>query len=510
MARLTSPTMTTAVTALRSAGDWRGVCAAGLVDAHVDLRDVARRHGAAAAGTIEADLCGFAPDLLRRFLPRGGGLALWPQSRVVLSRLPGEFTDATPVLVADLPRLERTRQRIGLRVTTVGELVDNWYDLPAWCWHADAVADRRWAYGASATRLAWHDPSGRSYPQGIPVPAAPVDRADEVEALSALLAAGQATRAYALAGIAVDEVRTGAWHGERTVFEAWLAAPGAALPVSAAETRRLARRYRLTSLHTHARSLVLDLSRDGGISVRPMTRDDRVGGPVAFGVTAPVEVALLRWGVLPVDDLHPLVHESLFPERIQRHRLPGPGPRREFRVRCGSDWHLVLVTGARIHPTRHTDRDIDREFLLAGLGGPISGCAAAVRAFRTGAKPVPKHVRWSRYDLFGYAFHGDTDTVLAVVADGLDPALRDGEGGSLMHWLHYLDHRRVLPALLAAGLQVDEPDRIGNRPAHRAAWSLAEDVVAALVAAGADPAAVDAQGRTAAQILTQVRARAGR
>ncbi|MCM0678913.1 hypothetical protein NCC78_30225, partial [Micromonospora phytophila] len=60
------PGMTAAVTARRLAGDWRGACAAGLVDAHVDLRAVASRYGTDEAARIEAELRGFAPDLLRR------------------------------------------------------------------------------------------------------------------------------------------------------------------------------------------------------------------------------------------------------------------------------------------------------------------------------------------------------------------------------------------------------------------------------------------------------------
>ncbi|MEU8611596.1 hypothetical protein AB0C29_26770, partial [Actinoplanes sp. NPDC048791] len=79
------PAMIAAATERRLAGDWRGACAAALVDVDLDLRAVASSYGAGHAERIEAELAGFAPDLLRRFLPRSEG-RLVPQATVVLSR----------------------------------------------------------------------------------------------------------------------------------------------------------------------------------------------------------------------------------------------------------------------------------------------------------------------------------------------------------------------------------------------------------------------------------------
>ncbi|MEV0729338.1 ankyrin repeat domain-containing protein [Polymorphospora sp. NPDC050346] len=503
---LSPPAMVAAVADRRRAGDWRGVCAAGLVDVHVDPRDVAARFGAEQAAAIEADLLGFAPDLLRRFAPRTASLELWPRARIVLSRLAGAIGDRA-VLVADLPAGERFRQRIELRVLSAAKLDRPWYnlyDLPDWCWHADAVAARRWAYGASATRLAWHDPDGRPYPPGVAVARRPADRADEVEVLAELLETGQVTAAYEAAGRAVDPKPPPRWYGGQTL-EPWLARFGASLPVLAAESRRLAGRYARPSLRALSQSIAVDVADDGGLTVRMAAWERDFAGPIAFGVAAPVDVALLRRGALRVDDLHPLVHEALFPGQPRTPPAPVPVERPVIRIRCGGQWHPVRVTGARITTLEHSEREIDREFTLAVLGGPIGGCAAAVRAFRTGAKPVPKDLRRIRQDLFALAFHGDTDTLLAIVAAGLDPGLRDSDGGTLMHWLHHLDHRRALPVLLAAGLAVTDHDRNGDTPLHRAAASGAADVVAALVEAGADPGSVDGRGRTAAQVLAQAR-----
>ncbi|MBE1491754.1 ankyrin repeat domain-containing protein [Plantactinospora soyae] len=517
-AYLAPPAMVAACTARRSSGDWRGACAAGHVDLHVDLRDVASRYGADEAARIEADLLGFAPDLLRLFAPRTDRLALVPRAQIVLSRLATPFRmssgwlrPATPVLVAALPDRPRGRQRIVLRVTGVGELRRSWYDLPDWCWHADAVAARRWAYGASATRLAWHTADGSPYPPGAPIPAEqPADRAAEVETISGLLGAKRWIEAYGAAGLTVDTTEPKSWYGGYPWRERELARLAVELPVLVAEARRLFHRYRRRSLHSASNLSRIESPRDGGLTVRRITRDDQGGGPYAFGVRAPVDAALLRWGSLRADELHPLVHEALFPDRSQTWSAPTQSARPVIRVRCGSDWHVVDLVGGRIGTLRHTEEEIRREFVLASLGGPLSGCAAAVRAWRTGVTPVPKQIRLIRRDFFALAFHGDTDTLLGILADGLDPGLRDGEGGTLLHWLHHLDHTRVLPFLVAAGLSVDERDRSGGTPSHRAAADGATEVMAALVAEGADPDAVDALGRTPDDLLAQFRKATGR
>ena len=59
--------------------------------------------------------------------------------------------------------------------------------------------------------------------------------------------------------------------------------------------------------------------------------------------------------------------------------------------------------------------------------------------------------------------------------------------------------------LLAAGLSLEERDHEGRTPLHAAAESAAEATMAALVAAGADPGALDNRGRTPAKVLAAVR-----
>ena len=495
--------MVAAATERRLAGDWRGACTAALADVHIDLRSVAATYGRAHAERIEADLAGLAPDLMRRFLPRWQGRLL-PRSTVVLSRSDEACRGARegsarggPVLIASVRTSWQTvRQGFSLRVGH--EVSPGFLDLPEWAWHAGAVADRRWVYGGGPDRLAWHFPDGSPYPQGtVTPPEQAADRPAEVERLAALLAAGRTLEAFQAAGFEVDMTSGARYAVHPTTLLTWF---GPGLPAARAEALRLGRRYGLDRFVTSL----------GGIGVSGFTVgwDNYSGprtGPVLFRLQAPMEAALLRFGDLDPDDLHPLVHEALFPGREQRWRLRRPHEPELIRVRCGGQWHTVLATGGHLRAPRHGDDEMRREFVLGGLGGPLSGCAAAVRGWRTGERPMPKDVRKDRQTLFAQALHGDTDGLLARLADGLDPGLRAPGGGNLLHRLAHLDHDRILPVLLAAGLSLEERDHEGRTPLHAAAESAAEATMAALVAAGADPGALDNRGRTPAKVLAAVR-----
>jgi hypothetical protein len=498
------PSMVTAATERRLAGDWRGACAAALVDVHIDLADVARTYGAANAARIEAELTGLAPDLLRRFLPRREG-RLEPRATVALSRWDDPCRWARegsrrrgPVLVAELPRSwQAVRQGVALRVRH--ELPGSFYDLPAWAWHTDAVADRRWAWGAGPDRLPWHGADGSPYPQGSPGPPEPApDRPAGVERIAALVAAGRSTEAFAEYGFTPGPDRNTPVYGLE--LPALLTELSRALPVARAELHRLERRYEQHEFR--ARMMPVGVTATG---VHRQPYSMAAAGPWLFGIEAPADAALLRFGDLTPDELHPLVHEALFPGRVQHPPDPVPHEWAEIRVRCGAHWHTVVATGGHLLTPDHDDTEIRREFVLAGLGGPMSGCAAAVRGWRTGKRPIAKDVRKDRQALFALALHGDTGALLDRLADGLDPGLRGPGGGTLLHWLAHLDHERVLPVLLGAGVALEDRDHDGRSALHLAAESAAEDAMAALVAAGADPAARDHRGRTPADVLAEVR-----
>ncbi|WP_144120643.1 ankyrin repeat domain-containing protein [Catellatospora sichuanensis] len=215
----------------------------------------------------------------------------------------------------------------------------------------------------------------------------------------------------------------------------------------------------------------------------------RVGHPQAARDTT-----ALRNGVMTRHQLHPLTFASLYPGEV---RTP-PAPGREFpavRVRCATVWHEVQVVGGTLVAREHTGQEIQRELALGALGGPVAGCAAALRTWRTGWGRLPKRLRWQREFFFRCAREGRGDVVLAMLDAGFDPAVVDGGGATLLHLLSGLDHGRLLPRLLAAGLPVDGRDKLGETPLHHAWQAGADDVIAALLAAGADAGLADRHGR---------------
>ncbi|WP_285560477.1 ankyrin repeat domain-containing protein [Actinoplanes regularis] len=511
--------MIRAATAARLAGDWRAACAAAAVDVHVDLRDARARFGADAVAMLEADLSGLAPDLLRRHLPRNGVAALVPGMTVVLSRWPEPFRapkpvrvpgrvfrwpgrlvrpPGTPALVVSTPSSGSAAQRLALRVADVSRLSGSWLDLPAWAWHAGAVAERRWAYGASEQRLPWHHTDGTPYHQEVP-PSADRDRAAEFERLLAATVPEKMFDLFRSAGIEAE--------ARDPRFPGMFAALQDRLPALAAEARRLAHRYGELLRGSTSEAVAFEFSWGGlGLTVPRDGSALRAGwdgsgwadraGVAGFGLAAPRDVALLRWGVITPDQLHPLVHEALFPGRTQDWQPIVHDPYPRFRVRCGTEWHWIEAAGASVHTRHHDDAEAE-----------LNGCARALIGFRTGGKGVPKEIRRLRRRIFARALHGDTEGVLIDVDAGCEPGLRDEQGRTLLHWLAHLDHERVLPVLLAGGLSLEARDHDGRTPLHAAAQSAAEEVMAALVAAGARADVQDSGGRTAAWLLARARER---
>jgi hypothetical protein len=213
--------------------------------------------------------------------------------------------------------------------------------------------------------------------------------------------------------------------------------------------------------------------------------DRRVGG----------EVTSLREGRMSPDDLHPLVHDVLYPGRAQvpvvtRWEWPA------VRVRCGSGWHEVRIAGGRLTTLAHDDDEVAREWAIGELGGPMPGCVSVLRAWATGRGRLPKRLRWQRGDFFRHARYGHTDDVLAMLDAGFDIAARDGAGATLVHYLGRVDHRRLWPRLRDAGLPLDTRDHEGRTPLNYAVALRNEDVVALLLDVGADPHVADVNGRS--------------
>ncbi|GIE34569.1 hypothetical protein Ait01nite_076140 [Actinoplanes italicus] len=165
------------------------------------------------------------------------------------------------------------------------------------------------------------------------------------------------------------------------------------------------------------------------------------------------------------------------------------GDEERIRVRCGNGWHRISVRNGRLALPEHTEAERGRERTLRALGGVSGGCFNAELAWNGGGDtPPPKRLRAYRRDLWLRMRHGGTRTVLALLDAGMDPHIRDGRGRTLLHRMHGFDHVRLLPRLLAEGLDVNTRDRVESTPLFEAVmYRWPPDLVIALVEAGADP-----------------------
>ncbi|MDI1462484.1 ankyrin repeat domain-containing protein [Catellatospora sp. KI3] len=491
-------------TARRLAGDWRGACAAANVDVDFDEAKLTDAYGAEAVARLLDELAGFAPDLLRWHLPRalGGRTSLATAEQFTLApqldRVPAQLT---PRLVVLLPKTVDGSQRLRLEVRT-----STHDELPGYLW------DARQAHGL---RAAWGGTDRMPFlaADGTALPAAELgtgaDAPARAERAAALLAAGDIVGAWREAGIELDPADAkGSWGATTTIGSL----PALNLIGLLPQARALAARHGVSAVQvnfgwrTHVElDLGDDLEQDGpgphgGPAVRARLTNDRdtTAAHLAEPVhRLPVDLELLRHGLITVADLHPLVRSALVPGA----EGPQPGDRPELpefapvQVRCRGAWHRVHNDAGRLQVLDHTPEEVLREQMMRSLGGQTAGCFAAEQAWRGGDGRLPRRLRAQRDDLMQRVLHGDTDGLLALLDRGMDPQVRDGRGFTLLHHLRCLDHERVLPRLLAAGLDVDVRDRKGRTPLHVAVgWVGTPALVKALLDAGANPKADDADG----------------
>ncbi|MEV4274643.1 ankyrin repeat domain-containing protein [Actinoplanes xinjiangensis] len=158
------------------------------------------------------------------------------------------------------------------------------------------------------------------------------------------------------------------------------------------------------------------------------------------------------------------------------------------RVRCRGDWHEIGVRLGRLDLVTHTDTERQRERALSAFGGTVSGCFAAEQAWHGAPGRLPRRLRAHREDLWQLMIHGGTRTVLELLDAGMDPHLRDSRGRTLMHRMRSFDHSRLLPRLLAEGVDINGRDKEGSTPLYLAVvheWPAG--LIIALTEAGADP-----------------------
>ncbi|MFC4066332.1 ankyrin repeat domain-containing protein [Actinoplanes subglobosus] len=205
-----------------------------------------------------------------------------------------------------------------------------------------------------------------------------------------------------------------------------------------------------------------------------------------------IDTELVRRGMIRPGALHPLVRAVLFPDAVPEPPEPivpaGFATEERVRVRCGGGWHAITLGHGRLGLPDHTDAERRRERSLRAFGGVTGGCFNTELAWCGGDSRPPKRVRAYRRDLWLRMRHGGTRVVLELLDAGMDPDIRDNRGRTLLHRLNAFDHTRLLPRLLAAGVDVNTRDRLEMTPLFEAVWHRwPADVAMALADAGADP-----------------------
>jgi hypothetical protein len=467
--------MIRAATEARLAGDWRGACAAaGVEPAPDDFTP------------FEDDLRHFAPDLLRWHLPRNpcrGDTTLTPRQAVRLAR------SGDSALYAGLPRLGFGPQRLRLFVSA-GELDDDDFHGTV-----DFTARRElWDAREAPGLLRWT--------RGAP------DLADRILALQD---AGKPVEAWAAAGVDVPATSSGnddeQWR--KRYLEPAFTTLDADLSVLVEQARRRSAETGLERIGIkvgwYHELLLTGLDGKhprGEWADHDYTETQEIPGRLEIAAfKRPIDMHLLRFGMLRPEQLHPLVFAAFFPERTPpeppvTRQAPGP-----VRVRCNGHWHEVRMTAGRLD-IPHSDAERQREHTLRALGGRLHGCFAAEQAWRDRSGRLPRRLEEQRRDLMLRAQHGDLAGVLALLDAGVDPQARDTHGRTLLHLLPGLDDLSLVPRLLAAGLDVDVRDARGYTPLHTAVHANGSpELVRALLAAGARPDTTDHVGESLADAL---------
>jgi hypothetical protein len=512
-------------TEARLAGDWRAACAVAAIDVPDDLTPerIADEYGADVAERVLDDLRHLAPDLLRWHLPRvlGGHTTLTPALRIVLA----SYGSTGPVLsLTTFPMLEGP-QRLRLHLAPpVGRGRDRLHGLTYatedWTaarrfWDARRTAELRLSAGPDGCgRLPFLHPDGTPLTPGE-LPAEDPgtnDPAAHAEWVAVLQARGAHVEAYAAAGLDLD--LTTPPRGPRSYRDLDVAqhishitpdltrlAPEARLLERAGRGTRFRlpvdwRGFLLVTLDpadphgTPARVAGLDGGQEEDVPLLPGYAWQRLP-----------DIGLLRAGRVRPEELHPLVTAALFPQAGPAAGPPGPTPPEPVRVRCGGVWHEVVSRGG-VLDIPHTEQEQQRELALRAFGGTVSGCFAARHAWTSGEGRLPRALREQRRRLFQHVLHGDTPAVQELLDAGVDPHVRDSQGRGLLHVLHLLDHRDLLPRLLAAGLDLEANDKTGRTPLQNAVHSGGSDaLVRDLLDAGARIDVVDDMDLSLAQVI---------
>jgi hypothetical protein len=386
------PTMIETAARRRSVGDWRGACAAADVDLFFDPDSVRRRHGRAAAESLLADLRTLAPDLLRWHMPRRGHDAgqLLEGLLIPLAEYDGSGTALT--LAAATPGFALVAgQRIVLAVLERGAGTN-----PAMRALLEAVhprsADR---YDLRRHRMFW---DAASAPQLRDLCA--TDAPDIIR----LQDEGRAVDAWSAAGFSVAVGAQSMAAEEQQRLTRWLATVPVDLPRLADRVRDALPGTDNAVVRCAGGAIILsgfehEHEQPRAVIVPPRTtRGLRASMPTVPDAawSRPVDVDLLRLGLLEPHELHPLVASALTQDsdelvvsgewrystalgiEAQYADATLTGGQSEVLVRCGTDLHRVARVEGRWQAVDHDEHAV-RELLLARLGGQMNPCRTAAR-----------------------------------------------------------------------------------------------------------------------------------
>ncbi|GIE76439.1 hypothetical protein Aph02nite_23890 [Actinoplanes philippinensis] len=496
----------------RLAGDWRGACSAADVAVDLDLSEINRRFGTAAAARIEEDLRHFAPDLLRWHLPRlpsTGSTALSPRRLSVLARYDDDL-----VLAVGSPRTGYGRQQLRLLVaaepleTAEPRIAARWnlnHQPCTWYQTVDRDLPRhRWDVRHCGELLTWHG----------------LEPAPHDHLIWDLHDTESFLQAWAEQGVDIPEQQVRV--NPRLALGYWYRLPEIVRAVRDAAPGRV-------GVDSPGRpSLLFTPAGQGRLAMSFHCYPPYDAHLHLDRLDVPLDVLLIQLGLLDPDHLHPLIHAALFPSATRPPAGP-PRPGRPatdpVRVRCGGEWHEVHWQDGRVR-IPHSEQEEQRETALVAFGGSRSGCFAAKTAMENGpagrprrrrnatdfpdpwaaaatpsnAPPppppppppparrarLPRRLRDQRRELMRLALHGDTEGVVSLLDAGVSTHVRDHRSRTLLHFMAHLRDLALLARLLAEGLDIEHADVAGVTPLVAAAHGMGDiAVIRALIAAGA-------------------------
>ncbi|MER6847600.1 hypothetical protein AB0A81_12060 [Streptomyces flaveolus] len=428
------PSMIETATARRAVGDWAGACAAARIDVDLDLRAVRDRHGTDLAHRLRADLRRLAPDLLRWHMPRiAPDGRLRPGLTLSLARYRGSGTTTPHLVVRTPPARADAGQRMSLTLWD-GSGGDRFGH------HPHPHPDRR--FRLDLHRHLWD--AGRSG-----------------ELARRCGAAGEPS--CGPGGPSVHELPNGPWAVARWASEAEYLLRAAGRPRGAFTVR----------LGPRSRAVLQLVAPDDSHAptFRPLPGtlppQEVAALPVLPEAAARVlpDLELLRAGLVPAGQLHPLVAAALTghgsPSVPAASGTRAGVVRRSgdpHRVECRGEIHRIALRDGVLTAIDHDAEQVRREELLVALGGPPLPCLRAIDAVHRSPEALPA-VRER-------LAHGDAVGALAVVEALLGPGatLRDGP---LRDALESAAVRRIDHGLFRSGLDSVHPAagaEAGRRP----------------------------------------------